>query len=84
VTALKVEFDKSAFKHGISEADIKCVVEDYLYNKVLDGYKGKNLVIGFDTHANLLEVVFNVVDDETINVFHAMKCRRIYLPLIKK
>jgi hypothetical protein len=50
----------------------------------MDGYEEKHLTIGFDTHANLLEVVYNVIDERTINVFHAMKCRKIYLPLVEE
>jgi hypothetical protein len=27
--------------------------------------------------------MYNVIDEDTINVFHAMKCRKNFLPLIK-
>ena len=33
---------------------------------------------------NPLEILYNYVDDKTINVFHAMKCRNIYYHLIPK
>jgi hypothetical protein len=36
-----------------------------------------------DRNANPLEVMYNVIDENTINVFHAMKCRKSYLRLIK-
>jgi hypothetical protein len=40
-------------------------------------------VIGFDRNANILEVMYNVIDENSINVFHAMKCRKQFLHLIK-
>ncbi|GHV03695.1 hypothetical protein FACS189485_07500 [Spirochaetia bacterium] len=84
MTELIVEFNQAAFKHGISKEDIRFVIENFLYNEVMDGYKEKHLTIGFDTHANLLEVIYNVIDERTINVFHAMKCRKVYLHLIEE
>jgi hypothetical protein len=44
--------------------------------------ENKYLVIGFDPAGKLLEVMYNVVDDQTINVFHAMKCRKAFYPLL--
>jgi hypothetical protein len=40
------------------------------------------LLIGFDRNGNPLEVMYNVVDEQKLRVFHAMPCRNIYLPLI--
>jgi hypothetical protein len=40
------------------------------------GEDNKYLLIGFDTNANLLEILYNVISERYINVFHAMKCRR--------
>jgi hypothetical protein len=37
-----------------------------------------NSVVGFDVAGNPLEVMYNQIDDETINVFHAMKCRKSF------
>ena len=34
-----------------------------------------NLIIGFDTVANPIEVFYNIIDNETIKVFHAMALR---------
>jgi hypothetical protein len=42
----------------------------------------KHLLLGFDTHANLLEIIYNVINGENINVFHAMKCRKAYYSLV--
>jgi len=48
-----------------------------------DELNARYLLIGFDLNANPLEVLYNVIDESTLKVFHAMKCRNIYLPLIK-
>jgi hypothetical protein len=37
-----------------------------------------------DGAANPLEVLYSVIDEDTLKVFHAMKCRNIYIPLIKR
>jgi hypothetical protein len=41
----------------------------------------KHLLLGFDTHANLIEIIYNVINGQNINVFHAMKCRKAYYSL---
>jgi len=43
----------------------------------------KYLLIGFDRAGNLLEILYNEIDEEWINVFHAMPCRNKYLPLLE-
>jgi hypothetical protein len=42
------------------------------------------LLIGFDRKGDPLEILYNVIDDKTINVFHAMRCRNIYYHLLQK
>jgi hypothetical protein len=32
----------------------------------------------------LLEIMYNIIDEHTVNVFHAMKCRNTYLSLLKQ
>ena len=39
----------------------------------------KYAVIGFDTTGNPLEIMYNPIDNNTINVFHAMKARKSFL-----
>ena len=77
-----VEFNASAFKHGCTEADIRNAINTWLYDDIWDDRADKHLLIGFDTHGNLLEVMYNVKSEQTLNVFHAMKCRNIYLRLL--
>ena len=83
-----IRFSESAFKHGISEADIRWAFDNVLYDEQFEvgdgaGASGsKHLLIGFDRDANHLEILYNVIDEDTLRVFHAMKCRNIFLPLI--
>jgi hypothetical protein len=83
-----IEFNPSAFKHGATEADIRWAFDtaryDGWYNGGEDHAKDKYLLIGFDQKGNPLEILYNFIDDKSINVFHAMKCRNIYFHLIEK
>jgi hypothetical protein len=73
---IKIIFRQPAFKHGVSEADIRMAFEIPEYDAVFEeGDPAKNLLIGFDRNANPLEILYNVVDENTVQVFHAMKCR---------
>jgi hypothetical protein len=72
----KILFVQSAFKHGITRADIYWAFETFIFeDPVDDGTDNKFLLIGFNTKGNPLEVMYNRIDSETIKVFHAMKCR---------
>ena len=45
----------------------------------------KYLSVGFDKMGNLLEIMYNYIDEKTIKVFHAMKCRKqFYIKLEKE
>lgn len=71
-----IEFNQSAFKHGISEEDIRYAFAHKIFDHPIVGEEEKNLLIGFDTKANVLEILYNVISEQKINVFHAMKCRK--------
>jgi len=82
-----IDLNPSAFKHGVSEADIRCAFDTAVYDGMLDegedeDARDKYLLIGFGCGANLIEVLYNHVGDFHINVFHAMPCRNIYLNLL--
>jgi hypothetical protein len=85
---LIIEFNPAAFKHSVTEADIRwafdTAVYDGWFNKGEGQDKDRYLLIGFDRNGSPLEILYNVVDDETVNVFHAMKCRNIYYYLLKR
>ena len=69
-------FNPAAFKHGVTERDIEYAMATPLVDRLIENYVNKFAVIGFDLKGNLLEVMYNLVDEETANVFHAMKCRK--------
>jgi hypothetical protein len=77
-----IEFNPAAFKHGVSETDIRLALMNALYDDVLDGANDKHLVLGFDRNGNLLEILYNNIDANSINVFHAMSCRSIFFHLL--
>jgi hypothetical protein len=81
-----IEFCQSAFKHNISEADIRWAIDTYKYDGCLEDDKdteNKRLLIGFDRNANPLEIYYNILDNDTVRVFHAMKCRNIHKHLLE-
>jgi hypothetical protein len=82
MVSIVVEYARSAFKHGAGEADIKNAILTPLYNGILDEYENKYLLLGFDCGMNVLEIMYNYLDESTIRVFHAMKCRNAFLALL--
>lgn len=77
-----IEYNGAAFKHGVSREDIRHAVYNAKYDSLWDDALDKHLLIGFDRGGNLLEVMYNDIDDDSINVFHAMKCRNIFYSLL--
>ena len=76
---VNIEFNKAAFKHDITEKNIRYALKYPLHEQLLEQYSNKWLIIGYDTVGNLIEVVYNIIDDNTVNVFHAMPCRKKFL-----
>jgi hypothetical protein len=76
---VNVEILPSAIKHGINNDDIICALERSIYDETLETDPNKTLSIGYDRSARLLEVIFHVISDEYIVVFHAMPCRKYYI-----
>jgi hypothetical protein len=68
-------FNEAAFRHGVTEADIRHAIETKVYDGAMENYINKYILIGFDTVGNPLEIMYNIIDSETVNIFHAMKCR---------
>jgi hypothetical protein len=78
-----IEIIPSALKHpGISEQDIRTAIEQFVYDETMDDDPAKTLLLGFDGKARLLEVIYNILDESTIRIFHAMKCRPQYRALV--
>ena len=76
-------FKQSAFKHGISEEDIRNAFKQRMFDHALSGEEHKNLLLGLARDGSLLEIIYNVLDGDEINVFHAMKCRKAYFALLR-
>ena len=74
-----IEFNEAAFKHGITEANIRYAMWHPLYEELLENHINKWLVIGYDATGNLIEIAYNIIDDDTVNVFHAMPCRKRFI-----
>jgi uncharacterized DUF497 family protein len=81
-----IEFNPAAFKHAVNETDIKMAFDTVKYDSIIDeddpDSENKHLLIGFDRKANLIEVLYNVIADGRIRVFHAMKCRSAFIRLL--
>ncbi|MDR3123246.1 MAG: hypothetical protein LBU16_05660 [Treponema sp.] len=71
-------FKPTAFKHGIVEEDIRKAFEQRVFDHAMPGEEHKNLLVGLDRNGNPLEILYNVLEGDVINVFHAMKCRKAY------
>ena len=77
-----VKYASSAFKHGITEANIRHAILNLRYDDVVEDDPGKHLLIGFDNNAKLLEIMYNIIDEQTVRVFHAMKCTNTHRALL--
>jgi hypothetical protein len=56
---LDFEFNPAAFKHGVTEADIRHAFEHRLSDHPVAREEYKHLLLGFDRHLNLLEILYN-------------------------
>lgn len=79
---LDIEFNEAAFKHDVTENKIRYVLNHPRYEGPLENDEEKYIVLGFDNTGTLLEILYNIIDEETINVFHAMKCRSVFFHLL--
>jgi hypothetical protein len=77
-----IEFNQAAFKHGIGEADVRHAIEHFIFEEQIDDGDNKHLLLGFDASGRLLEIMYNIIDEQTVNVFHAMKCRKAWRSLV--
>jgi len=77
----KIEFVPSAFRHGITEEDIRWVLNNYLVDGIIEeDDETTRIAVGFDRSFNkLLEVIYHELEDEIALVFHAMECRKKWL-----
>jgi hypothetical protein len=80
---LEIRYGQSAFKHGVAEEDIRWAIKTARYEELLEGYADKYLLLGSDTKGNPVEIVYETLGENGMYIFHAMKCRKMYLPLMK-
>jgi hypothetical protein len=76
---------QSAFTHGDTEADIRLAIDNAIYDGYLEGdedAENKRLLVGFDRKGNPLEIYYNILDENTVRVFHAMEYRNIHNKLL--
>jgi exonuclease I len=74
---LEIVFVPSAYKHGVSEENIRWALLNHIADGIIEeDDEAKYLSVGFDKSGNLLEIMYNFIDGHIIKVFHAMKCRR--------
>jgi len=51
---------------------------------MLEDFYNKHILLGFNTHGNLIEVMYNRISDDTIKVFHAMPCRKAFREMMEQ
>jgi hypothetical protein len=68
----------AAFKHGVTETGIRAAFSFPLFNGLIEGFGNKYLLTGFDHRGTVLEVMYNLVDEQTVYIFHAMRCRKAF------
>ncbi|ASR56465.1 toxin [Cellulomonas sp. PSBB021] len=75
---------RNALKHGVAQDDAIQAAQWPLWIEPLDddGPPYRELRLGFDTQARLLETVVLVLDGGDELVIHAMPARRKYLDLL--
>ncbi|GHU91719.1 hypothetical protein FACS189476_12410 [Spirochaetia bacterium] len=72
-------FRKSAFEHHLTEADIRHAFKTCRYMGLYDERDNVFILLGFDTKANPVEILYNAIGEDSVNVFHAMPCRSQFL-----
>ncbi|MCL2806037.1 MAG: hypothetical protein FWD26_08875 [Treponema sp.] len=77
-----VEFNEAAFRHKISKEDILHALKCKIRAGAIEGFPEKYVVIGLNRAKNPIEVMYNPIDDNSINVFHAMKVRKSTIKLL--
>jgi len=82
---LEIIFIPSAFKHNVTEENIRWVLQNHLVDGLIEEHdETKYLSVGFDKSGNLLEIMYNFIGERKIKVFHAMKCRRQFYEILKE
>ena len=78
---LEYVFRHTAFKHGLEEADLRHAFETCIYISQYGDRENVYLLLGFDRNVNPVEILYNEIGENIINVFHAMPCQNRFLRL---
>jgi len=81
---LEFIFRESSFKHNLNESDIRLAFKTCRYMGQYGDRENVYLVLGFDTNANPIEILYNEFGENGVNVFHAMPCQKRFLPLFEE
>ena len=81
---LQFRIRESALKHGITTADIRHAFENYRTVRQVQDRENVYLLIGFDSKANPIEILYNEFGESGVNVFHAMACQSCFLQLLEE
>jgi hypothetical protein len=81
---LEFFFRDSAFKHGLDERDIRQAFETSCYMGQYGNRENVYLLLGFDMKANQVEIMYNEIGENGVNVFHAMPCQSRFYHLFKQ
>ncbi|MDR0597747.1 MAG: hypothetical protein LBG14_04505 [Treponema sp.] len=81
---LEFIFRDTAFKHSLSEEDIRRAFEICQYMGQYGDRENVYLLLGFDMNANPVGILYNEFGGNGINVFHAMPCRSRFYRLFEE
>jgi hypothetical protein len=76
-------FRDTAFQHGLTEADIRHAFETCCYVGQYQSRTNVLLLLGFDLNVNPVEILYNELANNRINVFHAMPCQKKFYHLFE-
>jgi len=74
-----VDFHQSAFNHDVSKEDIIHALKHRIDDMLIGELPDKWAVIGPNRAGNPLEIMYNVVDNNNISIFHAMNARESFI-----
>jgi hypothetical protein len=81
---LEFIFRETAFKHGLGEEDIRSAFQTCRYMGQYGGRENVFLLLGFDMKANPVEIIYNEIGENCVNVFHAMSCQPRFFYLFEE
>jgi hypothetical protein len=74
-----IEYNKTAFRHGVSKADIEWAIKTALFERPDADEDNVYIAVGFDRAGNPLEIGYREFDDGSCYIFHAMACQDKWL-----